>query len=126
MDFDPLADSGPSRYAVESDEEDEYNPLAEHPKLDKQDKFRIKISGRVAQGTTLLAAFGDAGKYWAKGADLGEQIGAVFVNDIQVAFTVSLRSHEEDCSDRLALHSNLHGRKPRSWCLKRSRGFLLL
>ncbi|KAF9261081.1 hypothetical protein L218DRAFT_870914, partial [Marasmius fiardii PR-910] len=81
-DFDPLADSGPSRYAVESDEEDEYNPLEQRdPGLDK---YEVRISGQVAQGTPLLSTFGDAGKYWAKGADLGEQIGTVFVNDIQV------------------------------------------
>ncbi|KAG7095121.1 hypothetical protein E1B28_005904 [Marasmius oreades] len=85
MDLDPLVDSGPSRYAVESDEEDEYNPLEQHDAKDhKEHEFQVKIIGSVPQGTSLLAAFGDAGRYWAKGANLGEQIGAVFVNDIQV------------------------------------------
>ncbi|KAK1220111.1 hypothetical protein PQX77_017150 [Marasmius sp. AFHP31] len=85
MDFDPLADSGPSRYAVESDEEDEYNPLEQrNPQLNAQDKFELKIAGSISQGSPLLAVFGDAGRYWAKGANLGEQHGAVFVNDIQV------------------------------------------
>ena len=80
-----MADSGPSRYAVESDEEDEYNPLEpRNPKPDEQDSYQIKMTGSISQGSSLLAAFGDAGKYWAKGANLGEQRGAVFVNDIQV------------------------------------------
>ncbi|KAJ8082496.1 hypothetical protein PM082_008351 [Marasmius tenuissimus] len=70
---------------VESDEEDEYNPLEQrNPQLDAQDKFELKIAGSISQGSPLLAVFGDAGKYWAKGANLGEQHGAVFVNDIQV------------------------------------------
>ncbi|KAL0575712.1 hypothetical protein V5O48_006272 [Marasmius crinis-equi] len=85
MDLDPLADSGPSRYAVESDEEDEYNPLEQKGAKDNgQNKFEFKIAGSIPTGAPLLAAFGDAGKYWTKGANLGEQSGAIFVNNIQV------------------------------------------
>ncbi|ESK88693.1 hypothetical protein Moror_3032 [Moniliophthora roreri MCA 2997] len=90
MDFDPLSDAAPSRYAVESDEEDEYNPLQSSTSNGKEhEEFKIKIVGQTQNGRPLIATFGDAGKYWAKGADLGEQTGAVMVNNIQVGLIFS-------------------------------------
>ncbi|KAJ7148641.1 hypothetical protein C8R43DRAFT_512671 [Mycena crocata] len=85
MDVDPLADTVPPRHAIESDEEeDEYNPLqtssSRTAPIDVQlvgDLKPVPVSG-------LLVATGDVGKYWARGADLGEQIAAVMVDKIQV------------------------------------------
>ncbi|KAK7062569.1 hypothetical protein VNI00_000057 [Paramarasmius palmivorus] len=85
MDFDPLSDAGPSRYAVESDEEDEYNPLQTgSSKSEEPVEFQIKVVGQSPKSRPLVVAFGDAGKYWAKGAELGEQTGAIMVNNVQV------------------------------------------
>ncbi|KAF7324833.1 Membrane-bound transcription factor site-2 protease-like [Mycena kentingensis (nom. inval.)] len=83
MDIDPLAaDSAAPRHAIESDdEEDEYNPLNEPtqpiPSVD------VQLVG-LQPTTTLLVATGDAAKVWARGANLGEQVGAAYVNKIQV------------------------------------------
>ncbi|KAJ7100636.1 hypothetical protein B0H15DRAFT_816764 [Mycena belliarum] len=85
MDVDPLAESVPPRHAVESDEEeDEYNPLGPEPSAPKP--VDVQIVGDLgpvpAQG--LLVASGDLAKFWSRGANLGEQIAGVFVDEIQV------------------------------------------
>ncbi|KAF5366242.1 hypothetical protein D9758_005744 [Tetrapyrgos nigripes] len=85
MDIDPLADTVPPRYAVESDEEDEYNPL--EPKTAESEPVttpEIKLAGSIPKDRPLIFASGDAGKYWAKGIKLGEQAGSIYVNKIQV------------------------------------------
>jgi len=84
MDVDPLADTVPPRHAIESDEEeDEYNPL--HPNSSAPNQVAaVKILGELPQGRNLIVATGDVAKYWARGADLGEQSGAIAVNNIQV------------------------------------------
>ncbi|KAJ7653303.1 hypothetical protein DFH06DRAFT_1205270 [Mycena polygramma] len=85
MDTDPLADSVPPRHAIESDEEeDEYNPLRPQPSLPTP--IDVQLVGTVppSPATGLIVAAGGVGKYWARGADLGEQIAAVMVNEIQV------------------------------------------
>ncbi|TEB21770.1 hypothetical protein FA13DRAFT_1741598, partial [Coprinellus micaceus] len=83
---DPLADTAAPRYAIESDEEeDEPNPLrtsiAAPAKVPE-----IKIIGldESAHGRPLIIASGRAGAFWARGADLGEQQGGVYVDKIQV------------------------------------------
>jgi len=85
MDTDPLADSVPPRHAIESDEEeDEYNPLRPQPNLPTP--IDVQLVGTVAPipVSGLLVSTGSVGRYWARGADLGEQIAAVMVNKIQV------------------------------------------
>ena len=77
----------PPRYAVESDEEDEYNPLETPSKSEPVVDWEIKLIGDIPKGRPLVVASGDAGKYWARGADLGEQTAGVYVN------TVAVRSH---------------------------------
>lgn len=73
----------PPRYAVESDEEeDEINPL--RPKPSQDTSVDVKITGDIPSGKALAIASTDAAVFWAKGASLGEQIGAVFVNNVQV------------------------------------------
>lgn len=50
--------------------------------------------GDLVPGKVLFIASGDAGKVWAKGAQLGEQKGAVLVNNIQVCFSDVGRAFE--------------------------------
>ncbi|KAJ7856669.1 hypothetical protein B0H14DRAFT_2752369 [Mycena olivaceomarginata] len=85
MDTDPLADSVPPRHAIESDEEeDEYNPLRPQPNLPLA--IDVQVVGTVTPVPVLglVVATGSIGKYWARGAELGEQVAAVMVNKIQV------------------------------------------
>jgi hypothetical protein len=86
--FDPLSDSAPPRYAIESDEEeDEYNPL-NLKNLDPNDcpsALSVIVQGNnIPNQKELIIATGDAGKYWAKGSRLGEQKGSVQVNGVEV------------------------------------------
>ncbi|EGN97147.1 hypothetical protein SERLA73DRAFT_183778 [Serpula lacrymans var. lacrymans S7.3] len=86
MDVDPLQDTAPPRHALESDdEEDEYNP-APRPSLSSptQPSPTIKIVGKIPSNTSLYIGSGPAGLAWARGAGLGEQLGAVYVNEKQV------------------------------------------
>lgn len=88
QDTDPLQDTVPPRYAIESDEEeDEFNPLS-HGKVVRE-PLTINIKGVgpfEVVGNDLIIASGDAGKSWAQGASLEQQRGGVFVNEIQVRF----------------------------------------
>ncbi|KAJ3723455.1 hypothetical protein DFJ43DRAFT_1091905 [Lentinula guzmanii] len=83
MDVDPLADNAPPRYAIESDEEDEYNPLQESsPEILSLPE--TKVIGDIPLDCPLILASGNGGKYWAKGCSLGKQTGAVYVDKTQV------------------------------------------
>ncbi|KAA1477845.1 hypothetical protein DENSPDRAFT_845051 [Dentipellis sp. KUC8613] len=88
MDTDPLSETTAPRYAVESDdEEDEFNPLPHRESSSASTQLSIVFKGLPESekpGGSLVVASGDAGRHWAKGAELGEQIGAVFVNETQV------------------------------------------
>ncbi|KAG1721203.1 uncharacterized protein EDB91DRAFT_1176647 [Suillus paluster] len=85
MEVDPLADALPPRYAIESDDEDEYNPLGStRQAADQVPIVNIKIEGQFTTGYPLVIVSGPAGYFWADGANLGEQQGAIFVNNIQV------------------------------------------
>ncbi|KAJ7049480.1 hypothetical protein C8F01DRAFT_1036518, partial [Mycena amicta] len=81
MDVDPLADTVPPRHTIESDDEDEYNPL--HTPQQQATAADIQLIG-FQPASALLIANGNVAKTWARGANLGEQIGAVMVNKIQV------------------------------------------
>ncbi|KAG1810615.1 uncharacterized protein BJ212DRAFT_1377747 [Suillus subaureus] len=85
MEVDPLADALPPRYAIESDDEDEYNPLTTE-RADQVPIVNIKIEGQFNTGCPLVIVSGSAGDFWADGANLGEQQGTIFVNNIQVGF----------------------------------------
>jgi len=83
MDIDPLGDSVPPRHAVESDEEeDEYNPLPRKPNASTV--VDVQIMGHIQAGKNIILATGDAAKFWARGASLGEQTGGVYVNKVEV------------------------------------------
>lgn len=84
QEIDPLADALPPRYAIESDDEDEYNPLSTRQPADAVPIVHITIEGQFSTGHPLVIASGPAGKFWADGANLGEQHGAIFVNKVQV------------------------------------------
>ncbi|KAG6888435.1 hypothetical protein C0995_008252 [Termitomyces sp. Mi166 len=84
MDVDPLADTVPPRYAVESDEEDEFNPLPTTASyLDHVTEVEL-IPDNLPQGNNLVIATGEVAKYWARGGNLGVQIGGCYVNKVQV------------------------------------------
>ncbi|KAK7044825.1 membrane-bound transcription factor site-2 protease-like protein [Favolaschia claudopus] len=84
MDIDPLAESPAPRHAIESDEEeDEYNPLHTQP-VTHCAPLDIQIVGNIASVPSLVIATGSVAKYWARGADLGEQVATVAVDKIQV------------------------------------------
>ncbi|TEB29600.1 hypothetical protein FA13DRAFT_1734377 [Coprinellus micaceus] len=83
---DPLADTAAPRYAIESDEEeDEPNPLRTSVAAPAKTP-EIKIIGldESTHGRPLIIASGRAGAFWARGANLGEQQGGVYVDKIQV------------------------------------------
>lgn len=44
----------------------------------------MKVVGDLSSNRPLIVVSGNAGQYWAKGSSLGEQTGAVYVNDTQV------------------------------------------
>lgn len=85
MDF--LGDTSAYRYAYESDDEDQLNPLSRRP---VQRIARVSIQGDSRpekRRKTVIVASGEAGKSWAQGAQLGEQFATVVVDDV----TVTLR-----------------------------------
>ena len=83
QDVDPLADSVPPRHALESDDEDEFNPLVTSSQ-EKAPTLEVELIGNAKSNVGLVIASGDLGKYWAHGAKLGEQTAGVFVNKTQV------------------------------------------
>lgn len=90
MDVDPLSDTVPPRHAIESDEEeDEYNPLRPSSSVNENQVADARVIGNIPEGRSLVLATGDVAKYWARGALLGEQSGAVMVNNIQVGLIFS-------------------------------------
>jgi len=85
MDTDPLADSLPPRYAIESDDEDEFNPLIQDGRPHPEPEIQVIITGNIPTNVNLIIASGIAGKTWARGADLKEQSGVVSVNGVKIA-----------------------------------------
>ncbi|KAF7304261.1 hypothetical protein HMN09_00827400 [Mycena chlorophos] len=87
QDVDPLADAVPPRHAIESDdEEDEYNPL--HTIHQDPNSIDVDLVGfQPASG--LIVATGDVAGTWARGAQLGEQVGVAAVNKVQVGLLFS-------------------------------------
>ncbi|KAF9652500.1 hypothetical protein BDM02DRAFT_3109034 [Thelephora ganbajun] len=80
MDTDPLADIGPPRHTIESDDEDEFNPLSPQRPPPRHDlDFEIINVGKVTAEALIFASL-EAGRVWARGADLGEQLGTISVN----------------------------------------------
>ncbi|KAF5310007.1 hypothetical protein D9619_010425 [Psilocybe cf. subviscida] len=86
--IDPLADTQPPRYAIESDDEEDEVPSAikQVASASGPQPFDIKLQGPFTQLTNkpLLIATGAAGRAYARGASLGEQAGAVGVSGVQM------------------------------------------
>ena len=84
-DWDPLADIAPPRYAYESDDEDETGLSG--PTTAEVREAEVTFSSspeesemKTHQGGVMVIATGDVGVAWARGANLGEQVGQVNVN----------------------------------------------
>ncbi|KIJ60723.1 hypothetical protein HYDPIDRAFT_160371 [Hydnomerulius pinastri MD-312] len=86
MEVDPLADAAPPRYAVESDDEDEYNPVSPKTASDQTPDVTVEFKSiyAIPSKLPLVLASGEAGAVWARGANLGQEMVGLFVNKIQV------------------------------------------
>ena len=80
---DPFAESLPPRYAIESDDEDEFNPLNQN-RSSAEPEIQVKVTGNIPKNVNLIVASGIAGKTWARGATSEENSGQVFVNGVEV------------------------------------------
>ena len=81
---DPLAEETlPPRYAIESDDEDEFNPQSGKPSPEDHE-IQVTITTKIPTNVHLIVASGIAGKTWARGANLKEQSGVISVNGVQV------------------------------------------
>ena len=95
-DIDPLADAPPSRYAFESDDEDEEERFefaqpspAELRRAKESVDIRFIPDDQAKIGGKMIFANGSVGAAWARGASLGEQVGQVNVNKRAVSATIS-------------------------------------
>lgn len=61
QDIDPLSDTGPPRHAIESDDEDDFNPLSKAAQAASPD-LKIEIIGADLTSEHLIIAAGDAGR----------------------------------------------------------------
>jgi len=87
MDIDPLQDSAPPRYAVESDDsEDELGQgvyperVRPHHKTDVKVQFHWPGEGQQA----MVVCIGAAGRAWTAGLELGNRLSQISLNDVQV------------------------------------------
>ncbi|KAH0828610.1 hypothetical protein J3R83DRAFT_2940 [Lanmaoa asiatica] len=80
----PLADAPPPRYAVESDDEDEHNPLSPPTRTGSDQPPEVKVEFKsiydIPSNRALVFASGEAGVSWAKIINLGEQQAGIYVN----------------------------------------------
>ncbi|KAI9456739.1 hypothetical protein F5148DRAFT_1223760 [Russula earlei] len=86
MNVEPLGDISAHRYAYESDDEDQLNPLSRRT---PHGNARCSIQGEPPPRDyveTIIIASGEAGKAWAQGIQLGEQRAVVVMDDIAVGF----------------------------------------
>lgn len=90
---DPLAeDTLPPRYAIESDDEDEFNPL--NHQNTKHPEIQVTITTKIPTNVNLIIASGIAGKIWARGANLKEQFGIISVNGVKVILNPTIVHHD--------------------------------
>lgn len=89
---DPLAeDTLPPRYAIESDNEDEFNPQYGKPTTEEPE-IQVTISTKIPTNVNLIIASGIAGNTWARGANLKEQSGIISVNGVKVTLNPTIVS----------------------------------
>jgi len=85
--YDPLADAPPPRYAVESDDEDEYNTassLSTGSEQPSKVNVEVKTTYDIPRRRPLIFASGEAGASWAKITNLSERSAGIYVNDLLV------------------------------------------
>ncbi|KDQ16649.1 hypothetical protein BOTBODRAFT_144435 [Botryobasidium botryosum FD-172 SS1] len=87
MDIDPLQDSAPPRYAVESDDsEDELGSGVYPERIRPQYKTNVVIRfGWSGEGQRpMVVGVGAAGRAWAAGLELGQPLSQIELDDTQV------------------------------------------
>jgi len=94
MDTDPALDLHPPRYAVESDSEDEYDQNVHRPpRKAESHNIELSVDSAMPSGSKLLVLCGHAGDEWTRGIKLGEQVGRLLYEDLEVGLLYSL-GHE--------------------------------
>jgi hypothetical protein len=121
QDFDPLQDTIPPRYALESDTEDEelYPGAAKRQtKPVSQCEVTVWWTSTPVENSlkkrTLLVGIGEPGAVWGKGLQLGDKLGGALLNDEEVCvvyfYVVDIvptrdgRSRRSMNSDKLSLY----------------------
>ncbi|KAG9311324.1 hypothetical protein JVU11DRAFT_8422 [Chiua virens] len=86
MEVYPLVDAPPPRYAVESDDEDEYNPLS--PRTGSAQPSEVKVEFKsiydIPSKKPFVFVSREAGVSWARIVNLGEQQAGIYVNSFPV------------------------------------------
>ena len=111
QDVDPLQDTIPPRYALESDSEDEelYPGAAKRQiKPALQCEFILMWTGappgNSLEKRTLVVGIGEPGTVWGKGLQLGDKLGGALLNDEEVCivyfYVVDAKPTREDRSRR--------------------------
>lgn len=82
----PLADAPPPRYAVESDDEDEYNPLSPPSGSDQPPEVKVEFKSiyDIPSKRPLIFASAEAGLSWAKIVNFGQQQAGIYANNLPV------------------------------------------
>ncbi|KAH9956164.1 hypothetical protein BC827DRAFT_1233173 [Russula dissimulans] len=112
MNVDFLGDTSAHRYAYESDEEDQLNPLS-RPSVQRSP--RISIQGNTHPGKyveTVIIASGEVGKAWAQGIQLGKQHAAILVDDSMIGLV-----YLPSLSDAAIIVSEASGTLP-TWAMR--------
>jgi hypothetical protein len=85
QDVDPLADAPPPHHAIESDEdEDEYNPLPSVSTLRPILTLAVNVRGELPSGRGLIIFSSYVAAICISQVQLGEQLGTIEVNNLQV------------------------------------------
>jgi len=97
QDVDPLQDTIPPRYALESDSEDEelYPGAAKRqtkpvPPCEVTVRWTGAPLGNSLEKRTLLVGIGEPGAVWGKGLRLGDQLGCALLNEEEVCVVLFL------------------------------------
>jgi len=71
---------------VESDDEDEYNPLSPPTGSDQPPEVKVEFKSiyDIPSERALVFVSGEAGVSWAKIVNLGEQQAGIYVNELPV------------------------------------------
>lgn len=97
QDVDPLQDTIPPRYALESDSEDEelYSGAAKRqtkpaPQCEVVLRWTGLPPGNSLEKRTLVVGISEPGAVWGKGLQLGDKLGGALLNDEEVCVVLFL------------------------------------